>query len=137
MSLNYIAIALAAILQFACAAAWYIYFGKVWGQIHGFDKLPKAVQQKMMNSMGPIYLVQFLVTVVTTFVLALFLAALPQSWNPYGMAGFFWLGFVVPTQISSVIFGGTESKWILKKIAIQAGASLLCLEVAAVVLHYF
>ncbi len=33
-----------------------------------------------------------------------------------------------------VIFGGTESKWIVKKIAVMAGASLVCLEVAAAVL---
>ncbi len=134
MSLNYGAILLATILQFIVGAAWYTFFGKIWGQIHGFDTLPKAVQQKMMKEMGPMYGVQFLVTLVTAFVFALFLAALPQDWNAYGMAGFFWIGFVVPTQISGVIFGGTENKWVVKKIAIQAGASLLCLQVAAAVL---
>jgi hypothetical protein len=50
------------------------------------------------------------------------------------MAAFFWIGFVVPTQVSGVIFGGTEPKWIAKKILVQAGASFICLEVAAIVL---
>lgn len=136
MQLNYLAIVVAAALQFVFGAIWYsLLFGKLWGKMHGFDKLPKAVQETMMKSMGPMYLVQFLVTVLMTFVLALFLEALPQSWNAYGMAGFFWLGFVLPTQVSSVIFGGTPSKWIVSKIAVQSGSSLVCLEIAAAVLR--
>lgn len=135
MSLNYLAILIASVLQFMFGAVWYsAFFGKLWGKIHGFDKLPKAVQEKMMKAMGPYYATQFAVTVVTTFVLALFMEALPHSWNAYGMAGFFWLGFTLPTQISSVIFGGTEPKWIVTKIAIQAGAALGCLMIAAAVL---
>ena len=136
MELNYLAVLIATVAQFICGAIWYsAFFGKLWGKMHGFDKLSKEVQQKMMKSMGPIYGVQFLVTLVTSFVLAIFLYYQPE-WNPYAMAGFFWIGFVVPTQVSSVIFGGTESKWIVKKIAVQAGCSLLCLEVAATILHF-
>ena len=52
------------------------------------------------------------------------------------MAGFFWIGFIVPTQVSAVIFGGTEKKWIVKKIAVQAGVALLCLEAAAAIIHF-
>lgn len=134
MQLNYLAILLATVLEFICGAAWYTFFGPVWGKIHGFDKLPKAVQDKMVKEMGPYYGIQFLVTLVTTFILAIFITNLP-GWNPYAMAGFFWLGFIVPTQISAVIFGGTETKWMVKKVLIQAGSSLICIEAAAVVLH--
>ena len=136
MQLNYLAIVLAAVAQFIVGAIWYTpIFGKLWGKMHGFDKQSKEEQQKMMKKMGPLLAMQFLVTVVTSFVLALFIAALPADWNAYGMAGFFWLGFVVPTQVSAVIFGGTEPKWVVKKIAIMAGASLICLMVAAAILH--
>ena len=85
--------------------------------------------------MGPFYALQALMTLITTFVLAIFLAYVPD-WNPYAMAGFFWIGFVVPTQVSAVIFGGTDKKWIVKKIAVQAGAALLCLEAGATILHF-
>jgi hypothetical protein len=44
--------------------------------------------------------------------------------------------FVVPCLVSAVIFGGTEKKWIPTKIALQAGAALCCLEIAATVLHF-
>lgn len=112
MPLNYVAIAIAVVLQFIVGAVWYsVLFGKLWGQIHGFDKLPKATQQKMMKEMGPYYGIQLFLTVVTTVVLAIFITNQPD-WNPYAMAAFFWLGFVVPTQASAAIFGGTERKWL-------------------------
>lgn len=134
MNINWGAIILATFLQFGWGAFWYTaLFGKLWGKIHGFDKLSKEVQAEMMKGMGPIYGIQFLVTLVTTIVLAIFITYQP-SWNAYAMAGFFWLGFVVPTQTSSVLFGGTEPRWMWKKIAVQAGASLGSLEIATVVL---
>ena len=80
---------------------------------------------------------QFVGTLVTTFVLALFMAGLPGDWNPFGIAGFFWLGFVVPTQMSAVMFGGTPKQWMLKKTAIMALGSLACLMIAAAVLRNF
>jgi hypothetical protein len=136
MQLNYIAILIATVAQFAIGAVWYSFlFGKLWGKMHGFHELPKEVQQKMMKAMGPFYALQAVMTLITTFVLAIFLAYVPD-WNPYAMAGFFWIGFVVPTQVSAVIFGGTDKKWIVKKIAVQAGAALLCLEAGATILHF-
>ncbi len=137
MELNYLAIVIAVIVQFALGFVWYgPLFGGLWGRIHGFDKLSKETQQKMMKAMGPFYALQALVTLVTTVVLAIFLTYQPE-WNGYAMAAFFWIGFVVPAQVSAVIFGGTEGKWIFTKIALQAGGSLLCLEAATVVLKMF
>ncbi len=137
MELNYLAIALAVAAQFGIGFVWYgPLFGKLWGQIHGFDKLSKETQQKMMKEMGPFYGLQLLVTVVTTVVLAIFINNLP-GWNPYGMAFFFWLGFVFPTQVSAVIFGGTPKEWMFKKIAVQSGAALVCYETAAAILYFF
>lgn len=134
MQLNYLAIILATVVDFAIGAIWYgPIFGKLWGKIHGFDKLPKETQQKMMQAMGPFYALQALVTLITVFVLALFIVYLPL-WNAYAMAGFFWIGFVVPAQVSSVLFSNTEKKWMLPKVALQAGASLVCLEAAALIL---
>jgi len=137
MYINYLAILVATVLQFFCGFVWYgPLFGKLWGKMHGFDKLPKEVQEKMMKGMAPFYILQLLVTVITTFVFALLLNGFPQEWNTFGLAGFFWFGFVVPTQVSAVIFGGTQPQWMLQKIAVMAGGSLLCLEVAAAVLHF-
>lgn len=138
MEVNYMAIVIATVLQFVVGAIWYsALFGKLWGQIHGFDKISKEVQQEMMKKMGPLYGVQFFITLVSTYVLKLLLPSSSVGISVYGMAGLVWLGFILPTQISAVIFGGTDSKWIVKKIAIQAGASLACIMVAAAVLSFF
>lgn len=137
MDLNYLAIALAVAAQFGVGFLWYgPLFGKTWGKIHGFDKLSKETQQKLMREMGPYYGLQLLVTVITTFVLAIFISNLP-GWNAYAMAGFFWFGFVVPAQVSSVIFSNTPKEWMLTKVAIQGGASFICYEVAAATLTFF
>lgn len=137
MELNFLAILLATVVQFVIGAFWYsVLFGKLWGKIHGFDKLSKEVQQKMMKAMGPFYAIQAVMTLVSSVILAIFITNLPD-WNAYAMAAFFWLGFIVPAQVSAAIFGGTEGKWLVKKIAVQAGAALVCIEAAAVVLRLF
>lgn len=137
MEINYLAVIAATVAQFIVGWIWYgPVFGKLWGQIHGFDKLPKEVQQKMMKEMGPFYGLQLLVTVVTTVVLSIVRNNLPD-WNFFTLAGLLWLGFVVPAQVSGVIFGGTQGKWIFPKIAVQAGGALACFLTAAVVLSFF
>ncbi len=135
MELNYLGIVAATFAQFIFGFVWYgPIFGKIWGQIHGFDKLSKEVQQKMMKEMGPFYILQILVTVVTTVTLSVMQTNLP-SMNIYVLAALLWLGFVLPTQVSGVVFGGTEKKWMFPKIAIQAGAAFGCLMIASVILH--
>jgi hypothetical protein len=134
MTISWIGVALATLAQFAVGFVWYMpLFGKLWGQIHCFDKLTKAEQKAMQASMGPYYGAQLLVTVATTVILATTIAVLPD-YSPYTLAFAAWIGFVVPTQVAAVIFGGTEAKWVLKKIAIMAGGSLACLVVAAAIL---
>lgn len=135
MELDYVAIVVATLLQFVVGAIWYMGpFAKAWGKIHGFEKYSKAEQQKMMKEMPPYYLMQLIVTLVTTIVMAIFYVEMPADWNIYCFAALAWVGFVVPTQVSAVIFGGTEGKWILTKIAIMAGGSLACLMTAAATL---
>src|SRR4051812_10168879 len=111
MQINFLAVILATVVQFALGFVWYgPLFSKLWGKIHGFDKLTKEVQQKMMKGMAPFYALQAFVTLITSFVFEIFIVYLPHDWNAYGLAFFFWLGFVLPAQVSAVIFGGTESK---------------------------
>lgn len=136
MTLNYLAIIVATVVQFIIGAVWYMpLFGRAWGKIHGFGDLSKEDQGKAQKEMIPYLGIQFVTTLITTFVLALFIAGLPPEWNTYGIAGFFWLGFVVPTQIPAIMFGGTKKEWMVKKALIMAGASLCCLLAAAAILQ--
>lgn len=135
MYINYLAVLVAAVAQFIIGAIWYMpIFGKMWGKIHGFDAYTPETQAEMQKKMMPLLAVQFVVTLITTFVFALLLNGFPANWNYFGLAFFFWLGFAFPTIVSGVVFGGTDPKWIMWKIAIQAGGSLVCYEALALVL---
>lgn len=125
---------LATVAQFVVGMVWYMpLFGKLWGKMHGFDGLSKEKQKEKMRQMGPYYVVQLFVTILTAFVLAKLLALAPD-YSPYKMAGLVWLGIAFPANVSAVIFGGTDGKWVLKKIAVMAGGSLVCLVAAVLVI---
>ena len=135
MDIHYTAVGVASVLQFIFGAIWYTpVFGKVWGKIHGFDKYSPEAQKGMRRKMMPLLAMQFVMTVITTFAFALLMTELFD--NIYQIAGVLWFGFVVPTQVSAVLFGGTEPKWMVAKIAIMAGCSFFCLMIAAAVLSY-
>jgi hypothetical protein len=137
MEVNLVAVLAATVAMFAAGAVWYMaLFSKQWGEIHGFEKLSKSEQKEMQSKMGPYYGTQVLVTFVSAWVLAFFLAALPGIvW--YTLAFLLWLGFIVPAEVSGVIFGGTEGRWILSKIVISIGGSLVALLVGAYVISLF
>ena len=63
---------------------------------------------------------------ITAAVLGLFHVSLPAEWHAFGMAGFFWLGFIMPAQVSAVIFGGTAPQWVMAKILISTGGVRGC-----------
>lgn len=134
MEINYWAVLVATIAQFVIGAIWYMpLFGTLWGKIHDFDKLSKTEQKEAQKQMMPLLLVQFLVTLVTTVVLAKFIVLIP-NYSVYSLAFMIWVGFFVPVQVAGVIFGGTNPKWIITKIAVMAGGSLACLLAAAAIL---
>lgn len=135
MQLDILAIIVATFAQFVVGAIWYMgLFAKIWGKIHHFEQYSKEEQKKMMKEMPPFYAMQLAVTFLTTIVLAIVLQRVPD-WNAYNVAALLWAGFIVPTQVSAVIFGGTEGKWIITKIAVMAGGALACVMTATVILE--
>ncbi len=135
MDINYVAILVASVVQFIIGAIWYMpLFGKLWGRMHAFEAISPEVQAEMQRGMWKLLVPQFIMTVVTSTVFVLLLNGMPVDWNRYGLAAFFWLGFVVPTQVSAVLFGGTPPQWIVKKILVMAFGSLACLEALAFVI---
>lgn len=134
MSVNYLAVLVASVAEFVIGAIWYMpIFGSAWRDIHGFGKLSKKEQETAQKEMLPLLVVQFIITLLTTVVLAKFITMLP-SYSVYKLAVMAWAGFVVPTQVAAVIFGGTDKKWIVQKSLIMAGGSLACLLAAAAIL---
>jgi Protein of unknown function (DUF1761) len=137
MEINWLGVAIATVVQFVIGAVWYTFiFGKIWGKIHGFDKLPKETQDKMAGQMGPYYGGQLIITIFISIVLEMLINYLPNL-SPYFIAFLMWIGFIVPTQYSDVIFGGTDGEYIVQKLAILGAVSLICVLVAAGILSFF
>jgi len=137
MELNYTAIIVATIAQFIFGAIWYTpIFGKIWGKIHGFDQVPAEKQKEMMKGMWKFLVMQFIFTLLTTVVFAYLLTGFTSDWNIYKLAFLYWLGFMLPTQVAAVIFGGTKPEWMMTKIAISVGASLGCMQIIAIVFKW-
>lgn len=131
MGISIVAVVAATVAMFAVGAAWYMgLFAKQWGEMFGFDKLSKAKQQEMQKQMGPFYALQMGVTLLSALMLAKLISLLP-GYSVYSIAFLVWAGFVLPAQVSAVIFGGVESKWIPRRIGIMASEALVHLMVAA------
>lgn len=135
-STHILAVVCATLAQFIVGAVWYTpLFGKLWGTIHGFDKLDKKAQQKMMSQMGPIFAVQISITIVTSIVFVIFHRMMTSD-SLFTYTFLIWLGFVVPAHISGILFGGTKPKWMVTKSAIMAGGSLVALFSGAAVVRF-
>ncbi|CAN5206544.1 DUF1761 domain-containing protein [soil metagenome] len=133
MDINILAVIVATVLQFMAGALWYgPLFGKMWMKIHHCDGLSKEELAKMQKEIMPYYGLQFLVTLVTTVILGILIKNLPQ-YSAHYLAFLLWLGFIVPTQISAIMFGNDEKKWFVQKTSIMAGAAFACVMIAATV----
>lgn len=118
------------VTMFVVGAAWYMgLFAKQWGEMFGFNKLSKKEQKAMQAKMGPFYALQVLVTMFSAFALLKLHTLLPD-YSIYTLGLLVWFGFVLPAQVSSVIFGGVEPKWIPRRITIMAGEAIAHLLVA-------
>ena len=131
MDVNLVAVAAATAVMFAIGAFWYMVpFGKIWGDIHGFDKLTKKQQQEMQQQMGPWYMVQLIVTIISAYALAVLINIAPGE-SHYYLAFLVWLGGVMPAQVAAMIFGGAPEGYVWHKIGISTSESLVHLLAAA------
>ena len=125
-NLNLLAVLVAAISTMVVGFLWYspILFAKPWMREMGYDPDDKAKVQEMQKSAGLAYLGSFLVSLVSAFILALFLHWLHVQSLPLGLMVAFhvWLGFVATVQLTGVLF----MKQSMKLFAINTGYQLAC-----------
>ncbi len=92
--------------------------------------------QKMKKDMVPFYALQFVLSLVTTWVLAHYIAYWSAEASAYYVALFVLIGFIWPTQVAGVIWGNTERKYWLTQISIMMGNMLVGFMAAAFVLSF-
>lgn len=125
VNVNYIAVLLSGIATMIIGFIWYspALFGKKWAKLMRYtDESLKAAQKKM----GPMYGLSFVAALIMAFVLRHFIAYSQVANSATSLAagiqtGFWvWLGFIMPVQLTDMIFGGKH--W--KVFAINTGYQL-------------
>ncbi len=108
LPVNYFAVFVSTVLNMAVGALWYspALFAKPWMKAMGFDK--QDMDKQMRKGVGPKYIVMFVGSLVTAYVLSLFVSALGvQTFVSGFRLGFLvWLGFTTTAQLANWIFSG-------------------------------
>ena len=128
MEINYWAVVVAALSGFAVGALWYgPLFGRQWMAASGLTE----ADVKDTN-FRRIYGVTFLMSLVSSYVLAHIVAHFGATTITAGaQAGFWmWLGFVITVQITDALF----NRGSMRLVSIDAGYRLVWLVVMGVIL---
>jgi hypothetical protein len=132
--LNFLAVLVAAISTMLVGFLWYspLLFAKPWMREMGYDLNDQAKTEEMKKSAGPAYAGSLMASLVSAFVLALFLHWMRAEGAQVGaMTGFHvWLGFVATVQFTAVLF----TKQSMKLFAINTGYQLVCYLVMGAIL---
>jgi uncharacterized protein DUF1761 len=133
-TLNLLAVLVAAISTMLVGFVWYspILFAKPWMREMGYDPNDKAKVQQMQKSAGPAYFGSFIASLVSAFILALFLHQFHAQSLQLGLlvGSHVWLGFVATVQLTGVLF----MKQSMKLFAINTGYQLVCYLVMGAIL---
>lgn len=122
---NYWAVFGGAIFLFIMGMMWYgPLFGKVWTKIVGAEHITKEEMARMQKEMIPMYIIQILLGLVTSYVLYHFV----KAWNgvPGWQVSFWiWLGFAMPLTAGAM--WDTKKGQKLNKFFVTAGYQLITL----------
>ena len=137
MTVNYWAIALGAVLSMVIGGIWYgPLFGKKWMEIVGVDPTDLEARKKMQKSAGPLYAVQFVLTLFQVLVLA-HLVADTKLVGGLERSLWIWAAFVVPTLAGGVMWTNETGKLKWARFLIQGGYQLLMFIVYGLLLQFW
>jgi len=132
--LNFLAVLVAAIATMLVGFLWYspVLFAKPWMKEMGYDPNDKARTAEMKKTAGPAYAGSLLASLLSAFVLALFLHWMRAEGARTGATTGFhvWLGFVATVQFTGALF----TRQSMKLFAINTGYQLLCYLVMGAIL---
>lgn len=109
--INLFAVLISAIASMVIGFLWYgPIFGKQWIKLMKFGN--KEISKAKKKGMIKYYVANFIATLITAFVLAVFISATgTDSWLEGANIGFWvWLGFLAPVMLGSVIWEGRTVK---------------------------
>lgn len=133
MTINYLAIILLTIVSFVIGWVWFSkpFFGRIWMRLHGMNKLTPEEKDMMMYDGKGLMFTEFILTLVLNYILYLVIIESVTLNSALMTTTFLWLGFVLPTNISTVIWGSDGKKGAVLKVAISSVYRLIMMLIAA------
>jgi hypothetical protein len=137
ISVNFWAVACGAVLSMVVGAIWYgPLFGKKWLEIAGVNSADLEARKKMQKTAGPLYLVQFLLTLFQVLVLA-HMVAVPNIVSGLERSVWIWAAFVIPTLAGAVMWTNEPGKRKWARFLIQGGYQLVIFVLFGLLLQYW
>ncbi len=134
MTINYLAVFVCGMLSMVVGSIWYgPLFGRKWCQIVGANPDDVKARKEMQKKAGPLYAVQFLLTLFQVTVLARLIA---DTVNVSGLERSLWIfaAFVMPTIAGSSMWNNESTKKSWDRFFVQTGYQLVMFGIYGVVL---
>jgi len=137
MEVNYWAIASGAVLSMIIGALWYgPLFGRKWMEIVGVNPSDLEARKKMQKSAGPLYAVQFVLTLFQVLVLA-HLVADTKIAGGLERSLWIWAAFIIPALAGAVMWTNETAKLKWARFLIQGGYQLVLFTVFGLLLQFW
>jgi hypothetical protein len=123
---NYVLILAGGAISMIVGSIWYgPLFGKKWMEICGVSAMDEAKRKEMQKAAMPLYLTQFLLTLLQLFVLVNQMTWGGWTGQAIGVSLFYWLGFIMPTIAGSAMWNNDSTKVKWARFLIQSGYQLV------------
>lgn len=137
MEINYLAIIVCAIIAMALGALWYgPLFGKKWLKVIGADKADLEARKKMQQSAGPLYFIQFILTLFQVLVLA-HLINDAEKVGGLERSLWIWAAFIMPMLAANAMWNNDSKKVSWTRFLIQSSYQLTLFIIFGLILHYW
>lgn len=125
MEVNYVAIFVCAVLSMVIGGVWYgPLFGKKWMELNGLSPEDRMRREAMQKSAGPLYGIQFLLSLLQIYILAHFIGGW-QDVSGVESAVWIWLGFIMPTVAGLSMWNMHPNRVKLAMFGLSAGYQLI------------
>ncbi|MBP7831995.1 MAG: DUF1761 domain-containing protein [Candidatus Pacebacteria bacterium] len=127
--INWWAVIVAAVVSMVIGSIWFgPLFGKKWMEVMGMQNVSEEEKKKMMKSTGMLYAVQFILSLLTLYILAHYIAGWqpkPGAWGGIINALWIWLGFIMPTLAGNAMWSGKSKKLAWNMFWINTGYNFI------------
>jgi hypothetical protein len=125
MQINLWVVIVGAVLSMVIGFIWYgPLFGRIWMKIEGANPNDVEDRKKMQKGAGPLYAIQFLLSLVQVYIITLINTGLPLSASIHS-AILLWFGFSLPLVAGNAMWNNKPRKVKWTQFLIQAGYQLI------------